>query len=97
MCIPSRSKFSHYDFVSLVSYEERRNMRILAILLPALLILLLGSGDLYACAVCDGATPEPVRQAYNYSTAWLSFVPLIFMASVGFYIYRLVKRAKVEQ
>ncbi len=53
--------------------------------------------ELFACAVCDGNTPEPVRNAYNLSTAWLSLVPLLFMGSVMVYIYRLVKRGQAEE
>ncbi|WP_218110244.1 hypothetical protein [Oligoflexus tunisiensis] len=55
------------------------------------------ASEALACAVCTGETPEPVRQAYNYSTAWLSFVPLIFMGSVGYTIYRVIKRGQSEE
>lgn len=60
-------------------------------------LFILDASDVFACASCTGATPEPVRQAYNYSTAWLSFIPLIFMGSVGYTIYRMIKRGKAEE
>jgi len=63
----------------------------------SLLVLVLQTTDVLACATCTGATPEPVRQAYSYSTAWLSFVPLIFLGSVAFTIYRIVKRGQTEE
>ncbi len=55
------------------------------------------AGQALACAACTGGTPEPVRQAYSVSTAWLSVVPLIFMGSVVLFIYRVVKRGKSEE
>ncbi len=67
-------------------------------LLLALFVLVsLQASDALACATCTGATPEPVRQAYNYSTAWLSFIPLIFMGSVIYFFYRAVKRGQAEE
>jgi hypothetical protein len=51
----------------------------------------------WACAVCAGEEKDSVRLAYNYSTGWLSFVPLIFMAGVFYYIYRRVKRGSEEE
>jgi heme/copper-type cytochrome/quinol oxidase subunit 2 len=67
------------------------------LLLAALVVLTLQASDVMACATCTGATPEPVRQAYNYSTAWLSFIPLIFMGAVIYFIYRAVKRGRAEE
>jgi len=67
------------------------------LILLALFVLTLKAPDLLACASCTGATPEPVRQAYNYSTAWLSFIPLIFMGSVIYFLYRAVKRGNAEE
>ena len=55
------------------------------------------AADALGCASCTGAIPEPVREAYNYSTAWLSFVPLIFMGSVIYSIYRAVKRGQSNE
>lgn len=67
------------------------------LLLLALCVLTLKAPDVLACASCTGATPEPVRQAYNYSTAWLSFIPLIFMGSVIYFFIRAVKRGNAEE
>ena len=67
------------------------------ILLVPVLALVWQAADVWACAACSGSTPEPVRQAYNYSTAWLSFIPLIFMGSVAFAIYRVIKRGQTKE
>jgi hypothetical protein len=65
--------------------------------LGALVLLTLQGTDAWACAVCTGETPEPVRRAYSLSTAWLSFIPLIFMGSVIYFIYRAFKRGHAEE
>lgn len=67
------------------------------LLLLGLFVVTLQASDALACATCTGATPEPVRQAYNYSTAWLSFIPLIFMGSVIYFFYRAIKRGQAEE
>jgi heme/copper-type cytochrome/quinol oxidase subunit 2 len=61
------------------------------------LVEFLQAGQALGCAACTGSIPEPIRQAYNISTAWLSFIPLIFMGSVAYFIYRVVKRAQTEE
>ncbi len=50
----------------------------------------------FGCASCTGAIPEPIRQAYNYSTLWLSFVPVIFMGSVVYFIHIEIKRKRAK-
>jgi hypothetical protein len=67
------------------------------LLLGALAVMTSQASDAWACATCTGATPEPVRQAYNYSTVWLSLIPLIFMGSVIYFFYRAIKRGQAEE
>jgi hypothetical protein len=52
--------------------------------------LLLNSSTLLACAVC-GVGKEESRMAFIITTGILTFVPLIVIGFVIYYIYRQVK------
>ena len=41
----------------------------------------------YSCAVCFSGTEESL-QAYYLTTAFLTLLPLLMLASIGYWIYR---------
>ncbi len=53
-------------------------------------LLLANSSTLWACAVC-GVGKEESRMAFIITTGILTFVPLIVIGFVIYYIYRQVK------
>lgn len=60
-----------------------------------LLLLISASSDLFACAVC-GVSKEESRIAFIVTTGILTFVPLIVIGFVVYYIYRQVKARESE-
>ena len=64
-----------------------------ALRVSLLLILLLATLPLFACSVC-GYAAEESRRAFILTTALLTFVPLIFIGGV---LYYLKKRHRQRQ
>ncbi len=63
----------------------------MASLLPHLI-----TASAWACAVCQD--PEDKSNAtFGYSTAFLSFLPLIAMAAVGWWFWKRLKLLEAEQ
>ena len=60
-----------------------------AIVLKYLLIMCVFNlpGTAYSCAVCFSGTEESL-QAYYLTTAFLTLLPVLMLASIGYWIYR---------
>jgi hypothetical protein len=59
------------------------------------LLIFTTTSDLFACAVC-GVAKEESRIAFIVTTGILTFVPLIVIGFVIYYIYRQVKARESE-
>ena len=84
-------------FTSNSSFARNLSRPWLGAWLTGLLACLVSWDQLLACAVCSGEEKESVRQAYSYSTGWLSLIPVLFMGGVIYFIYRRVKRGNSEE
>jgi zinc transporter ZupT len=46
------------------------------------------SQQAWACAVCGAGNNDRIEKTLLFSTAVLSFVPLLLIGGIGYYIYR---------
>ena len=91
MCLASYIRaglfvMNHNKFRSLISTKSKK------FLVPLLKISLILSilhipGTAYSCAVCFSGSEESL-QAYYLTTVFLTLLPLLMLASIGYWIYR---------
>ena len=74
-------------------------MRKLSFLLKVFLFVMgtMLASSAYSCAVCGFGADDNAREAFIITTGIMTFVPLIFIGSVVFYIRRrMLKMAEEE-